>query len=78
MPECKEVLHHECCQEPILTKGEQILLVLRVEVRLRALLDDATGNNDWLSLVGGTNAIERETTGQTCDGAEKLSKAIDK
>ena len=62
--ERREMLHHECCQEPIFER-EQILLVQRIDIGLRVLLDDTVGDDDGPSLVGSTDTIERETTGQT-------------
>lgn len=62
-----EMLHHQRCQKPIFTEGEQVLLVQCVDVRFRVLLNDAIGNDDGPALVGSPDAVERETTGQAGD-----------
>lgn len=69
--ERREVLHHQRCQEPILTEREQVLLVQRVDVGIRVFFDDAVRDDDRPSFVGGTDAVERETAGQAGDGAEE-------
>jgi len=69
--ELREVFHQQGCQETILSEREQILLVQCVDVGLGVLFDDTVGDDDWTTFVGGTDAVERETTGQASDGSEE-------
>lgn len=74
--ERREMLHHECCQESILSEREQILLVQRIDIGLRVLLDDTVGDDDGPSLVGSADTIQRETTGQTRHRAEQTLESL--
>lgn len=74
--ERREVLHHERRQETIFTEREQILLVQGVDVGLGVFLDDSVRDDDRPSFVGGTDAVEGETTGQARHGAEKTLECL--
>lgn len=74
--EGREVLHHERGEETIFTKGEQVLLVERVDHVLRVFIDDTTRDDDRTTLVGGTDAVHGETTGQTGDGAKQTLEGL--
>lgn len=74
--EGREMLHHQRCQKSIFTEGEQVLFMKRIDVRFRVLLDDAIGNDDGPALVGSSDAVERETTGQTGDGAKQTLEGL--
>jgi len=69
--EGREMVHQECGQETIFTEGEQILLMLGVNVALRILF----GNRIETTLVSCTDAIK---SGKQVTEPNKLSKAFDK
>ena len=69
--EGREVLHHDSRQVSIFTKREQVLLVQRVDVGFRVLLDDAVRDDDGPTLVRGPDTIHRETTRKTGHRAEQ-------
>jgi len=69
--ECREVLHEECREETILSEREQILLVQCVDERLSVFVNDTAGDDDRATLIGSTDAVKRETTGQASDGTKE-------
>jgi hypothetical protein len=74
--ELREVLHQERRQEPILSQTEQVLLMEGVDVGLGVLLDDTVRDDDRATFVGGTDAVERETTGKTGDRTEERFEGL--
>lgn len=52
-----EMFHQERRQETIFSEREQILLVQRIDVGLRVLVDYTVRDDDRSSFVGSTNPI---------------------
>ena len=77
-PKCREMLHEECSQVPILSQRQQIFLVQRVDVRLGVFIDDTVRDDDGSAFVGGPNTIQRETTRKTSDRTEETFKCFRK
>jgi hypothetical protein len=67
----REVLHHERREVSVLAEREEVLLVEGVDEVLRIVVDDALGDDDRSALVGGSETVDREATGETGDGAEE-------
>ena len=65
--ERREMLEKQRCQETIFSEREQVLLMQRIHIRLGIFVNDAVGDDDRSPLIGGTNAVDRETTGKTSD-----------
>ena len=65
--EVGEVLEQQGCQVSIFTEVEQVLHVQSVDTVLRVVPNDLVTNEERLVGVGGTEAIQGETTGQTSD-----------
>lgn len=74
--EGREVLHHQSGQVSIFTEGEQVFLVQRVDVDFGIFVDNPGRDDDGSTLVGRTNSINTETTGQTGDGTEKTFERL--
>jgi hypothetical protein len=70
------MLHQQGRQIPILSKREQVLLVQRIDIGLGVLVNDAVGDDDGTTFVGGTDAVEGETTGKTGDRAEQAFEGL--
>lgn len=65
--ERREVGHHESREISIFSEREQVLLVEGVHNVLGVVVDDAIGDDERSTLVGRSNTVERETTGETGD-----------
>ena len=50
----------------------------RVDVRLRVLVDDPVGNDDWATFVGCANAVHGKAPRQTGDGSKQTLKCLGK
>jgi hypothetical protein len=76
--EGREMLHQECRQEAIFTKGEQILLMQGVNVGLSVLFNNSARDDDGTTLVSCSDAIESEAPGQTSDRAKQTFESFRK
>jgi hypothetical protein len=56
------VLGHQCRQITILTKGQQVFFVQRVDDSIGIFIDDLTRNDEGTAFVGGSQPIHAETT----------------
>ena len=65
--EVGEVLEQQGRQVSIFTEMEQVLHVQSVDTILRVVPDDLVTDEERLVRIGGTEAIQGETTGQTSD-----------
>jgi hypothetical protein len=71
-----EVLEEERREVPILSEVQQVLHVQRVDAVLGVVLDELVRDEERLVGVGGAQAVERETTGQACNGAEQAFERL--
>jgi hypothetical protein len=71
-----EVLEEERREVPILSEVQQVLHVQRVDAVLGVVLDELVRDEERLVGVGGAQAVERETTGQTSNGAEQTFERL--
>lgn len=71
-----EILEEQRCQVTIFTKGKQVLLMESINVRLCVVLDDAVGDNDWATLVRGSDSVQRETARKTSDRSEQALESL--
>ena len=74
--EIREMLEQKCGQVTIFTKMQQILHVQSIHTILRVVLDELVRYEQRLVGVGGTETVERETTGQTGDGTEQTLERL--
>ena len=74
--EGREMLEHQSRELTIFTEGEQVLLVQRVNMAFRIVVDDTVRNDDRTALVSSTNPVKRETTGQTSNTAEQTLECL--
>ena len=69
--ETGEMLEEERGQVTIFTEMQQILHMQGIDAILRVVLDELVRDEQGLVCIGGSQAIEGETTRQTGDGTEK-------
>ena len=74
--ERREMFHQECSQEAIFTEGEKVLLMQGVNVGLGVLFNDSVRDNDRTTLVGCSDTIKSEASGQTSDRAKQAFKSF--
>ena len=72
----REVLEQQCGQVTIFTKVQQVLHVQGVDAILRVVVDDLVADEQGLVGIRGAETVERETTGQTSDGAEQTFESL--
>ena len=65
------MLEEQCREVSIFTEMEQVLHVQSVDTVLRVVPDDLVTDEERLVGIGGTEAIQGETTGQTSDRTEQ-------
>lgn len=71
-----EVLHHDGRKVTILAQVKQILLVQRVDVHFRLVINDAIGDDEWSTFVRGANAIHAEATGKARHGSKERFECL--
>lgn len=72
----REVLHHERGEVSIFSEREQILLVECVNIGFGVFVNDHRRDDNWPTFIGGSNSVDRETTGEARDGAEEGFKGF--
>ena len=72
----REMLEEQSRKVTILTEREQVLLMEGINVGLCIVLDDAVGDDDRTTLICGSDSVQRETAGETGNGAEKTLKSL--
>jgi hypothetical protein len=70
------MLHHQRREVSIFTEREQVLLVQGIDIDLGIFVNDSSRNDDRSALVGRSDSVDTETTGQTGDGSEKTLEGL--
>lgn len=65
--EGREILHHQGRQVAILAERKEVLLMQRIDVRFRVLIDNTRRNDDGPALIGRADAIYGEASRKTSD-----------
>ncbi len=62
-----EVFHHERREVTVFSEREQVLLVQGVDIWLRVFVYNPAGDDDRSALIGCSDSVDTETTGEAGD-----------
>lgn len=74
--EIREVLKKKCGEVSIFSEVQQVLHVQCVHTILRVVLDQLVGDEERFVRIRSPQAVERETTGQTCHRTEETLECL--